>query len=107
VSALDANRWLAITGGWHTVSWTLPAHAGIFPVQIHATDWAGNATTIEALPIVRVVSAPRPRQRRARQSLVRTPAAVDSTLPPLVVGAGLEQPEQASLALQQASGRRG
>jgi hypothetical protein len=104
VSALDANRWLSVTGGWHTVSWALPAHAGIFPVQIRATDWAGNATTIEALPIVRVVSAPKTKRGRARQSPARTPAAVDSTLPPLVIGAGLQQPEQASLALQQGLG---
>ena len=102
VSALGSNRWLAVTGGWHTVSWQLPAQAGIFPVTIHATDWAGNAASIEALPIVRVVSPPQPKARH--KPAARQTTAVAAALPPLVVGAGLEQPQQASLALQQGLG---
>ena len=103
VSALGSNRWLAVTGGWHTVAWQLPAQAGIFNVTIHATDWAGNAASIEALPIVRVVSPPRPKARH-KPGVRQTTAIVDAALPPLVVGAGLEQPQQASLALQQGLG---
>ena len=102
VSALGTSRWLAVTGGWHTVSWQLPAQAGIFPVTIHATDWAGNGASVEALPIVRVVAPPRPKPRHT--PAVRQTTAVDPALPPLVVGAGLGQPQQASLALQQGFG---
>jgi hypothetical protein len=89
-----------VAGGWHTVSWPLPSQAGIFPVTIHATDWAGNGASIEALPIVRVVSPPKKHPKPARRDT--SGAAV--TLPPLVVGAGLQQPGQASLALSQGLG---
>ncbi len=100
VSALGRDRWLSVSGGWHSVSWALPARAGIFPVTIHATDWAGNGATVQALPIVRVVSTPKKRHKPA----TRSTAAVATSLPPLVVGAGLEEPAQASLALQQGLG---
>jgi len=95
VSALGGVQQLSVAGGWHVVSWD-PGHAGVFPVRLEATDWAGNSTSAEALPIVRVAPPPK-RARRAR-----TPQAVvvhdTSDLPPLVVGAGLDTPEEAALA---------
>ena len=100
VSALGRDRWLSVSGGWHTVSWQLPSRAGIFPVTIHATDWAGNGASVEALPIVRVVAPPKKPHKAARS----TSAVAAVSLPPLVVGAGLQQPAQASLALSQGLG---
>ena len=100
VSALGRDRWLSVSGGWHTVSWQLPSRAGIFPVTIHATDWAGNGASVEALPIVRVVAPPKKPHKAARS----TSAVAAASLPPLVVGAGLQQPAQAGLALSQGLG---
>lgn len=108
VSALGSRQTLEVSGGWHTVRWS-PGHAGIFPVRIEATDWAGNAATAEALPIVRVVAPPAPAHKAKRraakppvsQSLglrARTLARAVATPPPLQVGAGLDEPDQAVLA---------
>ena len=100
VSAVGRDRWLSVSGGWHTVSWQLPSRAGVFPVTIHATDWAGNGASVEALPIVRVVAPPKKPHKAARS----TSAVSSVSLPPLVIGAGLQQPAQASLALSQGLG---
>ena len=104
LSALGRERRLSVGGGWHTASWTLPSRAGIFPVAISATDWAGNDASVEALPIVRVASPPK-RKKPAPSKPARTTASAALTSgTPLTVGAGLDQPEQANLALQQGFG---
>ena len=108
IVALGGERRISVDGGWHTVAWKLPARAGIFPVTIHATDWAGNAASMNALPIVRVATQPKKKAAKATTKAVRKAAAVTvrsgSSLPALTVGAGLDQPEQASLAEQQGFG---
>ena len=101
ISALGGVRSLSVGGGWHTVSFALPSRPGVFPVSIHATDWAGNSARIDALPIVRVASPPKPKHKK---KTARKLTAVAATLPPLLVGAGLDQPSQAPLALQQGFG---
>jgi len=98
IAALGGVRGLSVAGGWHTVTWALPRRAGIFPVTIHATDWAGNSASVDALPIVHVAAPPAP-HRKARRKLMLSAAAQSE--PPLLVGAGLDQPEQASLATAQ------
>jgi hypothetical protein len=105
IAALGGERRLSVNGGWHTVSWKLPAHAGIFPVTIHATDWAGNAASANALPIVRVATpAKATKHHTVREIAGVAAAAAVSSLPAFSVGAGLAQPEQASLAVQQGFG---
>ena len=93
VSALGAERGLSVGGGWHTVSFGLPRRAGIFPVRIRATDWRGNSASIDALPIVHV-SEP-PKKHKPKREVASAGA---TTLPPLVAGAGLDQPTQAAAA---------
>jgi len=86
---------LSLDGGWHTLQWA-PKQAGIYPVHVDATDWLGNKTSFDALPIVRVGAA-------AKSATVRTPQAVTSAVPgqsAFVVGAGLADPSQAPLAQQ-------
>lgn len=96
VSALGSARRLAVSGGWHTVLWR-PRHAGIFPVQLRATDWAGNTSSAEALPIVRVIRPPKAATRaRLRADAVIAPTP--PSLPSLVVGTGLDEPAQARIA---------
>ena len=102
VSSVGRSRQLSVAGGWHTVSWTLPQRAGVFPVSIHATDWEGNSASVEALPIVHVAAAPSARPAGGRKLTAATRVA--AALPPLVVGAGLDQPEQASLATSEGFG---
>ncbi len=43
-------------GGWHTLSWGEPKQAGVYGVQVHATDLAGNSATFQPLPFVRVTA---------------------------------------------------
>src|SRR5262249_10195878 len=105
VDAAGGGRRLSVSGGWHTVSLSLPGRPGIFPVTIHATDWAGNGASVHALPVVRV-QAP-PVKKKKKHPPARTTAALGAaavTLPALSVGAGLEQPTQAGLAAQAALG---
>jgi hypothetical protein len=94
VAALGGVRGISVGGGWHTVSFALPRRAGIFPVTIHATDWKGNSASVDALPIVHVVAPPAKKHKKKRTLT----AATDTTLPPLVAGAGLDQPGQAAAA---------
>lgn len=102
ISALGGVRSLSVGGGWHTVSWPLPQRAGIFPVTIHATDWLGNRASIDALPIVHVAARPKHERRKAARHVASAGATVAPIpLPPLLVGAALDQPTQAAL-LQQA-----
>ena len=103
ISALGRGRRLAVSGGWHTISWALPSRAGVFPVTIHATDWAGNAASVDALPLVRVATTVR-HKRHAPPVRKTTGVGLETSspsLPPLSVGAGLENPLQGSLAAEQ------
>jgi hypothetical protein len=102
ISALGGVRRLDVNGGWHTVGWALPERAGIFPVTIHATDWAGNSASADALPIVHVAAPPKPKKHAKPHRKVTS--AVAASLPPLLVGAGLDQPTQAGLATGQGFG---
>lgn len=95
VTALGDPRELAVTGGWHVLRWQ-PGRAGVFPVRLEATDWAGNSATAQALPIVRV--APAPKVATGRPA-VEASALARSAAAPLLVGAGLAAPAQAGLAL--------
>ncbi len=103
ISALGGNRYLSVGGGWHTVSFALPARAGVFPVSIHATDWLGRSSSVAALPIVHVVE-PRKKPKTKKKHPARKLTAVAAALPPLLVGAGLDQPSQAALAVAQGLG---
>jgi hypothetical protein len=47
------SKSLALLDGWHTVTWT-PKLSGVFPVHVTASDWLGNKTQFDALPIVHV-----------------------------------------------------
>jgi hypothetical protein len=95
ITAIDGLRTLSVAGGWHTVSFALPSRAGIFPVTIHATDWKGNSASVDALPIVHVSEPPKRPKKKPRRAVT---SATTSTLPPLVAGAGLDQPTQAAAA---------
>jgi hypothetical protein len=95
VAALGGLRTLFVSGGWHTVSFGLPSRAGIFPVTIHATDWKGNSASVDALPIVHVYEPPKKHKKKPKRAVT---SALSTTLPPLVAGAGLEQPTQAAAA---------
>jgi hypothetical protein len=103
VSALGGVRRFSVGGGWHTVSWPLPSRAGIFPVTIHATDWLGNRSAVDALPIVHIATPPKHHKRKPVRKVTAVTAGT-ATLPPLLVGAGLDQPAQAPLAVQQGFG---
>jgi len=89
VSALGSSRRLAVSGGWHSVGWTLPKRAGIWEVHVSARDWVGNSAAIEALPIVKVVAPPKAPKLEAAPRL---------TSGGFTVGVGLDSSSQASLA---------
>jgi hypothetical protein len=57
VTGLGQTRRLTVDGGWTTLLFT-PMHAGVFPVELEATDWAGEHARAQALPIVEVVAQP-------------------------------------------------
>jgi hypothetical protein len=62
-------------------------------VRIRATDWRGNSASVDALPIVHVSEPPRKHKPKRKVA-----SAGATTLPPLVAGAGLDQPTQAAAA---------
>jgi hypothetical protein len=84
---------ISLLDGWHTFSWS-PSKAGIYPVHLDASDWLGNRTSFDALPIVRVGAA-------ATKAAARRPAAASVTgQPSFVVGAALDDPSQGAAAQQ-------
>jgi len=93
VSGAGPEKRLSLSGGWHTLSWSIPKRPGIYPVELNAVDWAGNKASFEPLPIVRATSTlatkEQPKPKRA------TAAAGQ---PAFVVGAGLEDPSRLPLA---------
>lgn len=93
-SPAGPTRRLSLPGGWATLTGKEPARAGIYPVRVTATDWAGNGASFDALPIVRVTAAPA-QSKTARKG---ADAAAPAPPPPLVVGAALDDPAQAPLA---------
>ncbi|HTR33493.1 MAG TPA: D-glucuronyl C5-epimerase family protein, partial [Gaiellaceae bacterium] len=91
-SAAGPTKSLSLDGGWHTVVWS-PKQAGIYGVHVTATDWVGNKTEFDTLPVVRVGSA-------VAASATRRLAAVAKAVPgqpSFTVGAGLDDPSQAAL----------
>ncbi|HZP71893.1 MAG TPA: D-glucuronyl C5-epimerase family protein [Gaiellaceae bacterium] len=82
---------LALLDGWHTLTWS-PKNAGVFPVHVAATDWAGNTSSFDPLPIVRIGAA-------AAKAGARSTSDAGATGPPsFVVGAALDDPSQSTLA---------
>jgi hypothetical protein len=77
--------------GWHSLAWAEPKSAGVYPIHIDAVDWAGNRSSFDTLPIVRVGAG-------AVSGTVRDVAASRADRQPLFIGAGLDDPAQASRA---------
>jgi D-glucuronyl C5-epimerase-like protein len=88
-SGAGPTRRLALGAGWHTVGWNEPKRPGVYAVGVHATDWAGNSASFQALPIVRAAAAGTPPKRTAASA---------AATPTFTVGAGIDDPSQAPLA---------
>jgi hypothetical protein len=89
------TRSMSISGGWATLSGKEPTRAGIYPVRVTATDWAGNHAAFDALPIVRVAGT------TAKTGAQRKSAdATTEPTPTLAVGAALDDPSQSATAQQ-------
>ena len=85
---------IALNGGWHTVTWA-PKQPGIYPVHVTATDWLGNKTAFDALPVVHVGAG------AAKSAAVRSTSSATSAVPgqpAFVVGAGVDDPSQVPFA---------
>ena len=91
VSAAGKTHHVALDAGWHTLSWREPTRTGTYPVKLSAVDWAGNHVALEALPIVRAAAAQVAQSRRTNADAV-------AGQPAFVVGAGLDDPAQGTLA---------
>jgi hypothetical protein len=91
VTAAGPSKRVSMNGGWHTLGWGEPKNVGVFPLQVSATDWAGNHAGFQPLPIVRVTAA-KPAPSRA------TAAAAPTPPPAFTVGAGVDDPSQAPVA---------
>ena len=87
------SKRLSLDGGWHTLAWSTPKRAGIYPVHVSASDWLGNKASFDALPIVSVGAKKPPATRTTAGSSV-------SGQPTFLVGAALDDPLQGSLARQ-------
>ena len=92
-SAAGPTRRLSLPGGWVTVGVKEPTRAGVYPVRVTATDWAGNHASFDALPIVRVATTASPSKAAPNDS-----DAATAPTPTLAVGAALDDPSQAALA---------
>jgi D-glucuronyl C5-epimerase C-terminus len=92
VTAAGPAKSLTLYGGWHTLAWGEPKRVGIYPVQVSATDWAGNRAAFQSLPFVRVTAAGHAAASRAASASGPAPA------PAFAVGTGIADPSQASLA---------
>jgi hypothetical protein len=99
VSAVGPVRRLSLGYGWHALDWKLPPGAGIYPVRMSATDWAGNTASAEGLPLVRVA-----RKVGAPSYVARSPRSATVGQPAFAVGAQLGDPAQAPLAAQERLG---
>lgn len=91
---------LSLLEGWHTLTWN-PRSAGVYPVHITASDWLGNRTQFDALPIVRVGGKP------GVTKVVTSPTPTAAPQPPFVVAKravvtwpdGATAPDPGTLAL--------
>ena len=90
VTAAGRARRLDVDGGWHSLTWPTPKHAGAYAVHVSAVDAAGNHASFDALPFVRATTT---LKGRAAQSAADSPAA-------FFVGAGVTDPAQAASAGQ-------
>ena len=88
--AFPATR-LGLGAGWHWLTLPTPSASGVYPIELTATDWAGNRSSFEALPIVRVGGT-------TSASAPGVVASTKTTRLPLYVGAGLDDPMQAPRA---------
>jgi D-glucuronyl C5-epimerase C-terminus len=85
---------LSLDDGWHTFHWGEPKHPGFYAVHLSAVDYAGNHTSFEALPIVRV-----PGSKSSSASARRPSGPAPAPTPePFSVGAGIDDAGQAALA---------
>ncbi|MDX6452507.1 MAG: hypothetical protein QOH16_2556 [Gaiellaceae bacterium] len=96
VTGAGPSRRVTFDGGWHTLSWGVPKHAGNYPVHVTATDSAGNHTTFDALPIVRATATVATPKGAAQSAAETTPPVA----PSLRVGATLTDPSQSAAAAQ-------
>ncbi|HEY3961442.1 MAG TPA: hypothetical protein VGL84_02870, partial [Gaiellaceae bacterium] len=92
ISPAGPERFLGLDGGWHTLTWKQPKTAGFYPVIVSATDWAGNHSSFEALPLVHATAA------GAATNAPRALSDATTTATALSVGAGLDDPSQAATA---------
>lgn len=56
-TAAGPSKRLALLEGWHTLTWS-PSRPGVYAVRLTATDWNGNRTQLDTLPLVRVGRGP-------------------------------------------------
>jgi hypothetical protein len=89
------TKTLSLNGGWKTVTYT-PRQPGIYPVHVVASDWLGNKTTFDTLPVVRAGAATKAATGRRTSAVL---SAVPGQ-PAFAVGAGIDDPSQAGLAQQ-------
>ena len=90
-TAAGPTKRVSFAGGWRTLTWQ-PKSAGVFAVHVAATDWLGNRTSFDALPIVRVLAA------AARNAPRRLGASAATGQPAFAVGAALDDPSQGAVA---------
>src|SRR3954453_13186399 len=90
-SAAGVTQRYAMHDGWHTIGWTEPRAGGIYPIHVNAVDWAGNHSSFDAPPIVRVGTS-------ALGGTARASASTSTKRVPLFIGAGLDDPVQAARA---------
>jgi hypothetical protein len=87
------TRSVSLSGGWATLPGKEPTRAGIYPVHVTATDWVGNHSSFDALPVVRVVATTTKTAAKRK-----TADATTVPTPTLAVGAALDDPSQAATA---------
>jgi hypothetical protein len=90
---------ITLDAGWHTFGWAEPKRPGVYPVHVTASDSVGNKASFDALPIVRVVAAKKPKPPAKNRSTSAAPAHA-AAVPSFAVGAGLDDPSQGAAALK-------
>ncbi len=90
-TAAGPTKRLSLDGGWHTVSWPEPKRPGLYPVHVTASDWAGNRSSFDALPIVRATATKTATPAR------RTSGASTAADTGFAVGAALDNPAQGAI----------